>query len=192
MRQPIEWTIRDLELFPEPLDDTRREIIGGVLYVSTQPHLNHQVVCYNVAQQLSVWSKRTRAGRAFFAPGVIFSDRDAVAPDVVWVSAARLASVVQRDGKLHAAPDLMAEVLSPGRENERRDLQLKLDLYSRWGVLEYWIVDWGQRRITVHRRESAVLGAAATLDEGDVLESPLLPGFQLDVRDVFEGLIEAQ
>ncbi len=30
------------------------------------------------------------------------------------------------------------------------------------------------------------------LDEGDVLESPLLPGLQLHARDVFEGLIEAE
>jgi Uma2 family endonuclease len=55
----------------------------------------------------------------------------------------------RRDGKLYAAPDLVVEVLSPGRENEERDRETKLTLYSRRGVLEYWIVDRFTRRVEV-------------------------------------------
>ncbi|MBI2218960.1 MAG: Uma2 family endonuclease, partial [Candidatus Rokubacteria bacterium] len=54
--------------------------------------------------------------------------------DVVWVSTQRLATVLWPDGKLHAAPDLIVEVLSPGAANERRDREVKLTLYSRRGV----------------------------------------------------------
>ena len=64
------------------------------------------------------------------------------APDVVWVSKERLAAVLRRDGKLHGAPDLVIEVLSPGAKNERRDREAKLKLYARRGVREYWIINW--------------------------------------------------
>src|SRR4051794_449128 len=36
------WTVADLELFPQPLDDTRYEIVDGELYVSKQPSWEHQ------------------------------------------------------------------------------------------------------------------------------------------------------
>src|SRR5262245_31037872 len=79
--------------------------------------------------------------------------------------------------KMHDATELAIEVLSPGRKNERRDREIKPRLYSRHGVLEYWVVDWAKRRIEIYRRQQAVLELAATLYEGDVLVSPILPGF---------------
>ena len=43
--------------------------------------------------------------------------------------------------------ELVVEVLSPDGANERRDREVKLKLYSRRGVLEYWIVDWRTQQI---------------------------------------------
>lgn len=59
------------------------------------------------------------------APGVIFTPEDAVAPDVIWVSRARRAGIGAGDGKLHGAPELMIEVLSPGDTNEQCDREAK-------------------------------------------------------------------
>ncbi len=78
-----------------------------------------------------------------------------------------------------------AEVLSPGAANERRDREVKLGLYSRRGVLEYWIVNWQERYIEVYRREQAVLKLHNTLYENDVLESPHLPGFRCLMSEIF-------
>jgi Uma2 family endonuclease len=75
----------------------------------------------------------------------------------------------------------MVEVLSPGAANKRRDRQLKLDLYSREGVLEYWIVDWQARTVRVYRRDQTVLQLVATLRGAEVLTSPLLPGFSCSI-----------
>jgi Uma2 family endonuclease len=179
------WTIHDLELFPEPLDDRRYEIIGGKLYVSTQPHFGHQVTCTNVSTELVNWSARAGAGVAIIAPGIIFDQHEAVAPDIVWVRRDRWDDIADEDGKLHGAPDLVVEVLSPGTTNRQRDRQVKLELYSRRGVLEYWIVDWRQRTVDVYRRESGALRHSATLLEADTLESPILPGFTCQVGRFF-------
>ncbi|HYL99115.1 MAG TPA: Uma2 family endonuclease, partial [Blastocatellia bacterium] len=61
-------------------------------------------------------------------------------------------------------------------------------LYSRRGVDEYWIIDWQLRRMEVYRREQAQLQLVVTLQEGDEIVSPLLPGFSAPVDSVFNGL----
>jgi Uma2 family endonuclease len=182
------WTVDDLEVLPQPLDDTRYEIIDGELYVTTQPSVWHQMTCHNVSFELGAWSSQSGAGQVVPAPGVIFAEHEAVAPDVVWVSAKRLPLILGDDGKFHAAPDLVVEVLSPGATNEKRDRQTKLGVYSRRGVQEYWLVDWQQRTLQVYRHVSGALELIATLYEQDTLESPLLPGFSCPVHRLFAGL----
>ena len=187
MATSMRWTSADLDLLP--LEDGKRyEIIDGELYVAKQPSSDHQFVCVAVAAPLHVWSTQTGAGVTFFAPGLIFADGDDVAPDVVWASNERLRAILGPDRKLHGAPEVVVEVLSPGSTNERRDRIAKLDLYSRRGVDEYWIVDWQQRRVEVFRRENARLRHTATLYERDVLQSPLLPGLNLPVGQLFADL----
>jgi Uma2 family endonuclease len=56
---------------------------------------------------------RTGAGKAV-APGVIFAEDDDVAPDVVWISRTRQATALGRTVALHAAPELVVEILSLG------------------------------------------------------------------------------
>jgi Uma2 family endonuclease len=178
------WKSSDLDVTPD--DGRRYEIIDGELYVSKQPHWYHQKVCVNVVALLDRWG--AGQGEVNLAPGVIFADDDDVAPDVVWASKERLAAALWPDGKLHAAPELIVEVLSPGAANERRDREPKLTLYSRRGVREYWIVDWQSQRVDVFRRQEAVLVLVHTLFAGDRLESPLFPGRSAAVSALFESL----
>jgi|SRR5579884_4309311 len=181
------FTSRDLELMPD--DGKRREIIDGELYVSRQPNWNHQVVNFAIAQPLVAWSRETGAGHVAIAPGVIFAEDDDVAPDVAWISRDRMAGALDDAGHLRVAPDLIAEILSPGRTNEERDREIKLKLYSRRAVREYWVVDWRLRRVEVYRRADAQLRLFETLTEDDALRSPLLPGFALPVRQLFVDLV---
>jgi len=109
-----------------------------------------------------------------------------VVPDVVWISQARRAAALGPDGHLHAAPELAVEVLSPGSANERRDREVKLKLYSRRDVLEYWIVDWRTRQVEVYRQQDGMLCQAGTLFAAETLTSPLLPGFACPVISLFE------
>ena len=108
-------------------------------------------------------------------------------PDVVWISYERYATALQADGKFHSSPELIIEVLSPGSENARRDRELKLKLYSRRNAKEYWIVNWQERTLEVYQRENAELKLVKTLDETNVLDTPLLPGFSCKVGDLFKA-----
>jgi Uma2 family endonuclease len=179
----VRWTTADLELLPDNGD--RYEIIDGELFVTRAPHWGHQQAIGNLYQELNTWSRETNLGRAGINPGIIFTDADNVIPDVVWASNQRLAILLDEAGHLTAAPELVVEVLSLGADNERRDRDLKLRLYSVRGVQEYWIVNWRLQQIEVYRREQASLRLIATLLSADELTSPLLPGFNCSVARIF-------
>jgi len=176
-------TSADLELLPD--DGKRYELIEGELYVSKQPDWDHQYATVRLSRFLDEWSEQTGLGMVNAAPGLIFADDDDVAPDLVWISEERLTTALESDGKLHAAPELVIEVLSPGAKNQRRDRETKRKLYARRGVWEYWVVDWQQRQVEIYRREEATLMLVATLFAGDTLTAPLLPGFACQVARLF-------
>lgn len=186
MLQSVRWTSADLELLPD--NGNRYEIVDGELLVSNQPSWHHQLTCSRVLTALDRWSTETGLGVANGAPGLIFSSEDDVAPDVVWVSRERLPRILEEDGKLHGAPDLVIEVLSPGSANQRRDREVKLKLYTQQGVREYWIVDWRQRLVQIYRRQEITLQLVGTLYESDALSSPLLPGFRFPLETLFAGM----
>lgn len=72
---------------------------------------------------------------------------------------------------------------------ERRDRQLKLELYSRQGVHEYWMVDWQRKTLEVYRQGGNGLQLTTTLRDGDVLTSPMLPGFSCPVSNLWQPLL---
>ena len=180
--EEMKFTSADLLLMPA--DGKRYEVIEGELYVSRQPNWHHQYACTQLLWALQDWNKQTGLGVANNAPGLIFADDDDVAPDVVWVSQEKLGAILGEDGKLHAAPELVIEVASPGWDYQQRDRQTKLKLYSRRGVQEYWIVDWQQQTVEVYRRSGFRLKLTGTLLRNDRLTSPLLPGFPLQVAEL--------
>lgn len=184
MTSTMRWTSTDLLTMPD--DGKRYEIIDGELFVSTQPGWQHQHTCALLITELEIWNRKVQSGQANLAPGIIFAEDDDVAPDLVWISNGRRAVALEDDGKLHSAPELVVEVLSPDPANERRDREAKLNLYSRRGVEEYWIVDWRRKQVDLYHRSENALHLLRTLHETDDLESALLPGFSLSLKTLFE------
>ena len=180
---PPRFTSADLASMP--LDGKLYELIEGELYVSRQPSFYHQFTCGRLFRFLDEWNEQTGMGVVNAAPGLIFAEDDDVAPDLIWMSWDRFDSAIGEDGRLHSAPELVVEVLSPGPVNATRDRETKLKLYSRRGVHEYWIVSWQERKVHVFRREGDWLTLSRTVESSDSLESPLLPGFTCDVNRFF-------
>lgn len=171
----VYWTTQDIELLPD--NGNRYEIIDGELFVTRSPHWNHQNISVNIVTELNIWCRETGLGQVVTTPGIIFGEGDNVIPDIVWISQEKLAQLLDNSGHLTGAPELIIEVLSPGEENQRRDQQAKLKLYSIQGVQEYWIVDPILQQVQVYRRDQALLILIATYLKNDPLNSPLLPGF---------------
>lgn len=174
------------DLVDMPDDGLRRELIDGELYVTPAPGIRHQAIVLNIGSTLLAHVRSQGSGRVFIAPlDVLFSKMDVVEPDVLFVSRARAKDVLTKQ-HLVGAPDLVVEVGSPGtRRTDERDKQR---LYERFAVPEYWIVDPELDVIKVFRLVEGryVPVEELTLDAGDVLTTPLLPGLEMPLAEIFE------
>ena len=121
------------------VDDGRRyELYDGEVYVVPAPIPLHQVVQYTLAEALRAIC-RQHGGFAVGSPiDIVFSDYDVVQPDLIVFGPAR-AHLVDLHTAIRHAPDLCVEILSPS--TEATDRGRKLQMFARYGVPEYWIVD---------------------------------------------------
>ncbi len=83
---------------------------------------------------------------------VFFDKKNAFQPDILFLSKERL-NLIKGNG-LHGAPDLIIEILSPS--TAKYDLEEKKDVYERYGVKEYWIVDPSTKSATGYFLENGV------------------------------------
>ena len=183
LRLPL-LTLEDLDTMPD--DGNKYELLGGEIFMSRAPHISHQLALANTLGNIFAYLQKHPIGKIIPEPGVIFSDYDAVIPDLVFISEERYKKIVSDEGKIIAAPDLVIEVMSLGPKDVRRDRVTKLQLYSRYGVKEYWIIDYFSLYVEIYRPTEKGLELAEKLDLRDELRSPLLPDFSLPVSAIFQ------
>ena len=133
--KPTTWE----DVLRMPDDGNRYEFIGGRLYMTPAPVIRHHDVSHRLEAALRRVLERTGHGRVFDAPVLVEfpGTGDRVQPDILFVSRERRGIVGEK--QVTGAPDLVVEILSPSTAH--RDRGVKLDLYARCGVREYWIVD---------------------------------------------------
>src|SRR3984893_13424161 len=171
-------TVADLDACPD--DSNRYELIGGELFVSRAPGIPHQRIVQNLQIAFSRYLEVNSIGVLVPGAGAIFSDYDAVIPDLAFVRNERWDQVVTGE-KFTGALDLIIEVMSRGKENRDRDLLVKRQLYGKYGVAEYWIVDAENRLVEVYRLQNNRLESVTTRRNGDDITTPLMPDFRLAV-----------
>jgi Uma2 family endonuclease len=176
-------TVADLDACPD--DSNRYELIGGELFVSRAPGIPHQRVILNLEVSISNYLKNNPNGILVPGAGAIFSDYDAVIPDLAFVRNERWDKVVTGE-KFTGPLDLVIEVLSPGAENRRRDLLVKRQLYGKYGAQEYWVVDSENRLVEAYRLREDRLESVATFRNSDEITTPLLPGLRLSLSEIFK------
>ncbi|MCM3905958.1 MAG: Uma2 family endonuclease [Pyrinomonadaceae bacterium] len=176
-------TVADLDACPD--DNNRYELIEGELFVSRAPGIPHQRVLHNLQMELGSYLRENPLGILVPGAGAVFSDYDAVIPDLVFVRSDRWAEVTSEQ-KITNAPDIVVEILSPGSENRRRDLSVKRQLYAKYGVKEYWIVDSESLSVRIFHLQGETLEEIAVLRGIDEITSPLLAGFCLKADAVFD------
>jgi Uma2 family endonuclease len=129
-----------MEVFKMLPQGTLAEVIENTLYMSPTPTGQHQRILKELLVQLDLKIRNAEIGEVFVAPLDVFLDEtsNAVQPDIFFIQSKNL-SIVNPNGHVHGVPDLIIEILSPG--NAKHDKVRKKDLYEKFGVKEYWIVD---------------------------------------------------
>jgi Uma2 family endonuclease len=175
-------TVADLDALPD--DGNRYELFEGEITVSRAPSLSHQRVAGNLHAILRVYLDRNPIGEILLTPGVIFDEFNSAIPDAVFLNNEQVNNVGSGE-RIHEAPELVIEIVSPGRENARRDREVKRQVYGKHGVKEYWVADPERHALEIYRLEKQALKLAATLTDEDEITTPVLPGFRCQARQIF-------
>ena len=170
-------------------EDERIEIINGEAVMMAPPSSTHQEISMEISRQLANFLEGKRC-KVYPAPfGVRLFERDGEAPEDVDTMVEPDISVVCDRSKIDrrgckGAPDLIVEILSPS--SLRHDRFVKLGLYQRAGVREYWIVDPEYKSVQVFTLDGG--GSLRIVEEygrGDVARVNVLDGCFIDLGKVF-------
>ena len=179
MTTRVRLTYEDYAALPD--DGRRYELHEGELSVTLAPGLSHQDILGNLFVILRGHINARGLGKVFVAPvDCILENITVVQPDIVFVETARRSLMSERG--IEGAPTLVVEVISPstGAIDRRR----KLQLYARYAVPFYWIVDPPARTIEAHQLVHSSYQVAGTLSGA---AASLLPfaDLVLDAREIW-------
>ena len=166
----------------------RKEIVDGVLIMFAAPALIHQTVLSDLNDPVKQFVHQNQLGGVWFAPVDVIIQRDPLRvrqPDLLFVSNER-AEILGERGQIEGDPDLVVEILSPS--NNRPYIERKLADYARVDVHECWLVDIENRTVEVLRQESGGWQRAYIRGEGERIESAVLPGLELEIAEIFQGI----
>jgi len=179
MSTAIRFTYQDYLQLPE---DRRYEIVDGDLFMVPAPTPYNQKVSLKLEHLLYDLVTSRELGEIFHAPcDLLLSEIDIVQPDIFYISKGRLSIIKEK--KIQGAPDLVVEILSPA--TEMRDRGIKQKLYTRAGVIEYWIVDPETRSIEVLTLGPEGYVLTGSYLEQQTLHSPLLTGLAIPLNEIF-------
>ena len=145
----------------------------------------HQVLLGRLHFEIEYHLRQHPGGRVFLSPlDVVFTKWDVVEPDLLFI--ARSQTDIISDKNIQGAPALVVEILSPG--TRRTDEQIKLRLFERGGVGEYWILDPDRDLVKVFSRQpdgSFPLIAELSRERSDVMKTQQIPGLAISLSELF-------
>jgi Uma2 family endonuclease len=174
-------------ILPETKPET--EWVRGRALQKVSPTYAHGRLQFSIIAAVQKWLDTNRRGRVSLEwrfrvthPGEITRP---LVPDVGYLSYETIAANAPRElvAIPLAAPTVAFDVLSP--DDKRKDVEHKTETYLRAGTSAVVIVDPSRTRITVHDA-----GGSRDLHTGDVFIHDAMPGFTLDVSDLFERAAE--
>lgn len=170
-------------------EDERIEIINGDAFMmAPAPSREHQGISGELFRQLANYLEGKQC-KVYHAPLDVrlFEQEGDTPEDVDTVVEPDLIVVCDRS-KLDkygckGAPDLVIEILSPS--TRRHDRLIKLDLYQRAGVREYWIVDPDSKSVQVLTLKNGLLLPQEDYGQEDMAKVNVLEGCSIELRKVF-------
>ncbi|MBP0021147.1 MAG: Uma2 family endonuclease [Cyanobacteria bacterium SBLK] len=151
VQTPVKLTFEEYLNYDDGTD-ILYELENGKLIAMTPPSPRHITIAHFLERQF--WLEQIRLNSQWaviFGAGIRTDIAKSRIPDLFVVEGNIWASIQnQSRAILENSPVLLAvEIVSPGRENRRRDYEDKVREYRDRGILEYWIVDPVENKITI-------------------------------------------
>jgi Uma2 family endonuclease len=166
-------------------DETNRriELVDGRLEFLPMPTELHQALVAFLYQALLAFVTKNGLGTVPYAPLRVRTPNGKYRePDVMFL---RTENFHLRSNRIWKGADLVMEVVSGDPKDRKRDYEDKLLDYASAKISEYWIVDFEQRDVTIHRLADDRYVVLGQFTSGQKASSAFLPDFGVDVAGLF-------
>lgn len=182
LEKKMTWQeFREMEVGEQ--DNFIYELINGILMKRTSPSITHQRISRKLTEALGKFLSGNPIGEYFYAPtDVYLDDYNGIVPDISFVAKDR-SFIIENGEYINGAPDLVVEIISPG--SVKRDRVEKKDLYEKFAVKEYWLIDPANKTIEIFTITDNKYALRAFLEEEGKLTSELLVGFEMGLGELF-------
>ncbi|OAM92810.1 Endonuclease, Uma2 family (restriction endonuclease fold) [Pelosinus fermentans] len=170
-------------------DGQRWELIHGVAYnMSPAPSRRHQEISQTLSRKIGNYldGKPCKVYTAPFDVRLPLDGEDdkstgnVVQPDIVVICDKEKLD----DQGCIGAPDFIIEILSPG--TVKLDMVIKLHLYEKAGVKEYWLVHPTDHTVTVFKLgEDGMYGRYEVYDHSEQLSVGIFSDLVLELSEIF-------
>ena len=152
--------------------------------MSPSPIPLHQQIVFALSEVIVLYNiKIGRKGQWMYAPAdVKFDEGNILQPDILYVAEERKSELIKE--RIEGAPDLIIEILSPS--NAYYDLRQKKDIYEKYGVKEYIIVDPIEQSAELYALKDGAYYLHQKVKNNETLNSVLLQGFNIELNNLFK------
>jgi Uma2 family endonuclease len=160
------------------------QLINADLIMSPAATSYHQILSARIFKLIdSFLEQSNNAGICLYAPLDVHLDHENIfQPDLLYIAEGRKAELIK--DCIVGAPDLIVEILSPS--TAYYDLRQKKDIYEKYGVKEYIIIDPIQLNAEVYNLEEGHFVLKQKAGINGVLISVLLGGLIIDLYRLFQ------
>ncbi len=167
------------------LPETKNEeVVNGEIRIMPAPKWNHGDIVENlyvlIRQQVNPREVRVR-----IAEFDLIIRRQPLTARIPDLAVFQTGTIVERDGRIFSAPQLIVEVRSPA--NTGRERQEKLADYASLGVPEVWAFSPEDRTVEVLYLENGRFVRHAILTEG-VLKPKFFPTVEVPISEIWPAV----
>jgi Uma2 family endonuclease len=158
------------------------QLINYDLIMSPSPNPFHQSIAVRLGQiALNFLDNKNLNDYLGSDVDVKFDDGNVFRPDIVYISESRKKEIVT--DRIIGTPDMVIEILSPS--NAYYDLRYKKDMYEKFGVKEYIIIDPLAETAELYVLINGVYTLHQKAQKTESLNSVLLPGLSFGLDRLF-------
>ena len=162
--------------------DGKAEYYNGQILFSSRTSMSHNRIVMGISSMLYSFIKGSKCSPYSEQIEVIFRNEGEVykfLPDVFVMCD----DASKKGESFTSAPKIVFEVVSP--EYSDHDYFIKANIYQRFGVLEYNIVEQSGM-ITQYVLKDATHRTPKVLNSDDIYVSSVFPELKIDLKDIFE------
>lgn len=169
-------------------EDQKAEFINGSVVTHSPAAEDHNEVVINLGGTANFFATIRQLGKVRVEKALVGMTRNDYEPDIAFWRK-ETSDRFEPSMNVYPMPDLIIEVLSPGKENIKRDTETKFKDYAAHRVPEYWIIDPKKKTVEQYLLSDTMPDTYELYKKAiltDNIESIAMTGFAIPVRAIFE------